>query len=220
MSEWNEKIDDEDTDQYPQKSDDHPDDPYRLKEAQNDFSLEQGEYVEYDFDPRDDAEIKIIKTISEGGIRVEIYKGERRLYYSYRSRKHLLNLPMYAIVTGADPRKIYSRVAVGFFALGQFAKGVFCLAQFGVGVFTVAQFGMGLLFTLSQIGIGAIFVGQIGAGAFFCLAQIGVGTVVIAQLGIGKFVLAMKGVGEHVMDMQNVDPVAKKFFQSLKGLFF
>lgn len=140
------------------------------------------------------------------------------LFEEYRTHAELFGIPWVHTTRGKSPETGKTVTAVGIYAKGRKAIGVFAIGQMAYGVVAVGQLAVGLLIGIGQASTGLLALGQAAISPLFGLGQLVTGYVCIGQLGYGHLVLAQRGLGDHVWDMTQADPVAQKFFTDLLGL--
>ncbi len=138
-----------------------------------------------------------------------------QLFAEFVSHRQLFGLPLVHYTYGRCPETGKRVVAKGIVAIGRLAVGVFALGQASLGLIAIGQLGLGLLFGFGQATTGAVCIGQLAIGLVFGAGQVATGYIAIGQIGIGHYVLAQIGIGTHVIDMRQVSPVAKQFFEGL-----
>lgn len=105
--------------------------------------------------------------------------------FEWKTRTRLFGLPLICIAYGRDSQG-RTRVAKGWFAVGQFAFGWIVIAQFGAGILAIGQFVVGIL-SCGQLALGLLMaVGQLSCG-IFAIGQIVVGTYGLGQIGWAKY---------------------------------
>ena len=120
------------------------------------------------------------------------------------SERNVWGLPLYHIVTGADPATGKFPPARGFFAVGRVARGVFALGGRASGLVAVGGMASGV------VAIGGVSVGLLAAGggavAAFCaagglaIAPLALGGTAVGVSAIGGNALALEAWGAHVMN--------------------
>ena len=143
------------------------------------------------------------------------YHPDGRMFAEFKSHGTFFGLPWLHMTWGRSPETMRSVTARGIVAIGRFAYGGLAIGQVSGGVFAVGQLGIGLLFGLGQATSGVVAVGQLAIGGLLGVGQLCCGQVAIGQLGLGVYVLAQIGVGDHVWDMRQADPLAVQFFRQL-----
>ncbi|MCO6046589.1 hypothetical protein NG895_22045 [Aeoliella sp. ICT_H6.2] len=140
------------------------------------------------------------------------------MFAEYTSATQLGRLPLVHITWGKCPETGRRIHAVGVVAIGRRATGAIAIGQMAVGLIAIGQLALGVGLGLGQASTGLLAVGQAVMAGMFGLGQfVYGGYAAIAQFGMAPYVLAQFGLGQHVMDMRAVDPVAREFFLSWIG---
>jgi len=140
-----------------------------------------------------------------------------RTFAEFKSHLNLGGLPLVHYTHGICPETNQRIIAHGVVAIGRVATGVIAIGQLAMGLVAVGQLSIGLVLALGQAAFGTICFGQLAAGLYFAVGQFAAGQIAIGQFAFGGTVLAQFGIGNHVVDLNNVDPVAKNFFLRLIG---
>lgn len=138
-----------------------------------------------------------------------------RMFAEFTSHGTLFGLPLLHITWGRNPETMRYITAKGIIAIGRFAYGGLAIGQMSGGVIAIGQLGIGFLLGLGQATTGLIAVGQAALGGIAGIGQFTCGHMAIGQLAVGSYVLAQIGVGDHVWDMNQGDPLAVQFFRQL-----
>ena len=138
-----------------------------------------------------------------------------KMFAEFRSHGTLGNLPWLHITWGRNPETMRGVTAKGVIAIGRFAYGVLAIGQVSGGIFAIGQLGIGLLFGFGQATSGFVAIGQLAVGGLAGVGQFSCGHMAIGQMAIGSYVLAQFGIGDHVWDMRQGDPMAMQFFRQL-----
>lgn len=104
----------------------------------------------------------------------EFFKG---LYFEYKSKKMIGNLPLVHINIG----------------LGRVAKGFFSVGLVSVGVISIGLISLGLL-AIGTVGLGFISLCALAAGVFSAGA-VSIGAIALGGLAIGLFSLGGASIG-------------------------
>ena len=137
------------------------------------------------------------------------------MFAEFKSHGTLFGLPLLHITWGRCPETMRRITAKGIIAIGRFAFGGLAIGQVSGGVIAIGQLGIGLLFGFGQATSGLVAVGQLAIGGLIGVGQFACGHMAIGQFGLGSYVLAQFGIGDHVWDMRQGDPVAVQFFRQL-----
>ncbi len=138
-------------------------------------------------------------------------------FAEFKTYLNVGGLPLVHYTYGICPQTGRRVTAHGIIAVGRIASGVIAIGQFAMGLIAIGQLSIGLVLAIGQASFGAVCLGQLAAGLLIGAGQFATGQIAIGQFAYGGYVLAQMGIGKHVIDMNGVDPTAKKFFLGLIG---
>lgn len=138
-----------------------------------------------------------------------------RMFAEFKTHVTLFGLPLLHITWGRNPETMRYVTAKGIIAIGRFAYGGLAIGQVSGGVIAIGQLGIGCLLGFGQATTGLFALGQAAFGGLIGIGQITCGHMAIGQVAAGTYVLAQFGLGDHVWDMRQGDPVAVQFFRQL-----
>lgn len=138
-----------------------------------------------------------------------------RMFAEFKTHATLFGLPLLHITWGRNPETMRYVTAKGIIAIGRFAYGGLAIGQVSGGVIAIGQLGIGCLLGFGQATTGLFALGQAAFGGLIGIGQITCGHMAIGQVAAGTYVLAQFGLGDHVWDMRQGDPVAVQFFRQL-----
>lgn len=164
---------------------------------------------------RDDIEY-IVQETANGIWRRYLYPDGKR-FAEFKTYLNVGGLPLVHYTYGRCPQTGRRITAHGIIAVGRIASGVIAVGQFAMGLIAIGQLSIGLLLAIGQASFGAYCIGQLAVGLFFGAGQFATGHVAIGQFAFGTYALGQMGIGQHVIDVRGVDPVAKGFFLRLIG---
>jgi hypothetical protein len=138
-----------------------------------------------------------------------------RMFAEFKTHQTLFGVPLLHITWGRNPETMRYVTAKGIIAIGRFAYGGLAIGQVSGGIIAIGQLGIGCLFGLGQATTGVFALGQLAIGGLIGIGQLTCGHMAIGQLAAGTYVLAQFGVGDHVWDTFQGDPLAVQFFRQL-----
>lgn len=130
-----------------------------------------------------------------------------------KSERMVLGFPLWEIARGPDPSRGETvGHARAIFAAGDIADGVVAVGGISRGVISIGGVAFGLI-TLG--GISLSLLGAIGGVAVAPLAfgGVAVGGVSVGGAAVGVYAKGGAASGRHVIDRQERDPEAERFFR-------